>query len=207
MVQVAKHARACVFAVVSSLSEREALAGTRFSPDHIVDNADELGTAEVVINPIPSSGPYDFVAQILAPLGRFVQVGALDFDMGPRLNVGCSFAGAILSAVADALPTQIAVILDSVAGFFTPDLISDPFPIHPVRLDQLPEVLPTMTHCERIRKVLVPVKGEVIKVGHPFLRPTKHQTNLCPDDASETDIAQTRPRGCLSACWWRRRPW
>ncbi|KAJ5327976.1 polyketide synthase-like protein [Penicillium brevicompactum] len=162
-VQIAKAIGANVHAVIDSTSGHEALLTVRPPADHIVDSLDAVLSAEVVLNPTHWSRCNTSVSRVLAPLGRFVQIGELIAGSTPRLNTGCSVAGALLSSVADSAPSRVAAVLDTVASYFAGDIVSGFSSIQTVRLDHLSAVLPTVAPSDQLRKVLVPVKGEVLQ--------------------------------------------
>jgi NADPH:quinone reductase-like Zn-dependent oxidoreductase/malonyl CoA-acyl carrier protein transacylase len=164
-VQVGKAAGAYVYAVVDSSSDREAILAVRPQPDHIVGSLNEVPSVEVVLNPVPGTkNDHARVSRVLAPLGRFVQIGDLASDSAHRLHTGCSVSGAPLSAVADSLPSQMGIVLDAVADLLAGDLCSGVSSIQMVPLDHLSETLLTVSPRDPWRKVLVPTKGEIIKV-------------------------------------------
>lgn len=86
----------------------------------------------------------------------------------PRLDIGYNVAGAPLSSVADSVPLRVAAVLDTVACLFAGDIVSGFSSFDKVRLDQLSAVLPNVAPGDPLRKVLVPVKGEVLQVNICF---------------------------------------
>ncbi|CAG8076471.1 unnamed protein product [Penicillium nalgiovense] len=163
-VQIAKAAGAFVYAIIDSPSYHETVLPANPPPDHITGSLNEVPPVEVVLNPIPGTkNDVARVSRVLAPLGRFVQVGELMPDSAPCLHTGCSVSGASLSAVADSLPARMGAALDAVAGLFAKDLASGLSPINTVRLDHLSEALTNISLRDSVRKVLVPTEGEMIK--------------------------------------------
>lgn len=174
-VQIAKAAGAYVYAVTDSTHGREALMIARPQADQIVDSLDAVPSAEVILNPIPWSRGNTSVSRLLAPLGRFVQIGEHMAGPTPRPDIGYSVAGAPLSSVADSVPLRVAAVLDTVASLFAGDIVSGLSSVHKVRLDQLSAVLPTVAPGDPLRKVLVPVKGEVLQVKNCFFYPKRQR--------------------------------
>lgn len=172
-VQIAKAIGSNVHAVTDSTSGHEILLTVRPPADHIIDSLDAVLSADVVLNPTHWSRCNPSVSRVLAPLGRFVQIGELIAGSTPRLDIGCSVAGALLSSIADSAPLRVATVLDTVASYFAGDIVSGFSSIQTVRLDQLSAVLPTVTPSDQLSKVLVPVKGEVLLVKIFFSRVLK----------------------------------
>ncbi|CAG7938877.1 unnamed protein product [Penicillium olsonii] len=163
-VQVAKAAGACVYAVADSSAAHQTLMTLRPQANYIVDNLDQVPTADLVLEASLCSTKDASITRVLGPLGRFIKISDLIANCTSRRNISCNSVGAPLFAVADSQPTRIAHILDSIANLFDQSVFSALPVAHTVRLDQLHEALPTVSSTDSVRTVLTPVKGEVVKV-------------------------------------------
>jgi acyl transferase domain-containing protein len=138
---------------------------------HSVSSIRDLpaATANVLLHPIPQADlSHPAISSSLAPLGRLIQMTELATTAAPpRLPAGCSLAVAALAALADSSPAQSTAVFDAVADLFDRGLLSGPLPIEPVRLEQLPIVMPTLSYHDSAVKILVPAKDEIVKATPP----------------------------------------
>nr|ABB76806.1 polyketide synthase 2 [Bipolaris maydis] len=160
-IQVALAKGALVFALAHSQEERDAAIVAGASIDRVVTTLVGLPPIQILFNPVSDANANLSMLGALAPLGRIVQVGEPSHQY-PALAVGHSFSIAHLDAVADALPAQMAAILDAVVGLVDSKFVHSP-PVRTVGLEYLSEALSNISETDSKKLLLVPGKNEMVK--------------------------------------------
>ena len=212
-IMLAQHIGADIFVTVGSVEKKEFLQKTYGIPDNRILSSRDASFApsikeltggkgvDVVLNSLAG----DLLREswgVLAPFGRFIEIGKADITKNSRLDMSpyeynVLFASVDLTKVAQFKPALMRSLLAGVSSLITDGHVRPIGPVTPFKISQLEQAFRTLQAGKNIGKVVVvPHADDQVKAVT-----TKTKSDLLPADGTYVLIGGTGGLGRNMAGW------